>query len=132
MGDMVLHVLLKGFTLVHNNFLMPLKQISCRCYLAVFFSWHLLNTYCDYIYSVVCLQSSKLFLTTNLINVLQWKAKGLVGGAGRGHDGIQSFKQGSSSGSTVLTLDLPALKPTYLEWMKQKHDDTHGVAVSVR
>lgn len=54
-------------------------------------------------------------LTANLVDVLQGQTEGLVSGAGRWQDGIQSLQQGGSRGIAVLALDLPSLEPAHLQ-----------------
>lgn len=55
-----------------------------------------------------------VMLTSNLVDILQGQAEGLVGGAGWGLDGIQSFQQGGPGRTAILPGDLPSLKPGHL------------------
>ena len=47
---------------------------------------------------------------TNFVDVLEWETQGLVCGAGRGEDGIQSVDQGLAAGIALLALNRPSLR----------------------
>ena len=49
--------------------------------------------------------------TADFVDVLQGQTEGLVRGAGRGEDGIQSFQQGLAAGLAFLALNFPSLEP---------------------
>jgi hypothetical protein len=52
--------------------------------------------------------------TANFVDILEGQAKGLVGRASRGDDGIQSFQEGGSLGVSFLAGDFPALVPAHV------------------
>ena len=61
----------------------------------------------------MCLESAHL--TSDLIDILQRQAEGLVRRPRRGLYGIQGLKEGGPGGTTLLACDLPALKPGHLQ-----------------
>jgi hypothetical protein len=62
--------------------------------------------------------------TTNLVDILEWQAEGLVSGACGWDDAVQSLQEGVASGITFLAGDLPALEPWHVGGLLQ-----HVVAV---
>ena len=53
-------------------------------------------------------------LTSNFVDILEGQTQGLIGGPGRGLDGVQGLQQGGPRGIAIFTGDLPALKPGHL------------------
>lgn len=62
-----------------------------------------------------------LLLTSDLVDVLQGQAQGLVCGAGRGQDGVQGLQEGYPARVAFLALHLPAFEPRHLETEKKNH-----------
>uniref|UniRef100_A0A2M4DKJ5 Putative secreted protein n=1 Tax=Anopheles darlingi TaxID=43151 RepID=A0A2M4DKJ5_ANODA len=52
--------------------------------------------------------------TTDFVDILQRQTQGLVGGTGRGQDGIQSLDQALAVSLAFLALDGPSLEPRHL------------------
>lgn len=68
-------------------------------------------------------------LTPDLVHILQWQAQGLVCGASRGEDRVQSLKQGHATCIPFLALHFPALEPWHLsreEKAPMDHGTTYG------
>ena len=59
-------------------------------------------------------------LTSDLVDILQRQAEGLVRGAGRRLNGIKAFQQGDPRRIPIFPCDLPALKPCHLYMEKTK------------
>lgn len=49
--------------------------------------------------------------TANFVDVLEGQAKGLVGGAGRGNDGVEGFQKSGTLGVSFLAGNFPSLVP---------------------
>lgn len=54
--------------------------------------------------------------TTDLVDVLERETEGLVGGSGRGLDGVDGLEKGLTLGNTGLGLLGPSLVPGHAEW----------------
>lgn len=62
--------------------------------------------------------------TANFVDILQGQTQGLVGGTGRGQDGVEGIDEGLAIGVTFLALHLPSLEPGHVgRWFQ------HVVAV---
>jgi hypothetical protein len=52
--------------------------------------------------------------TTDLVDILERKAEGLIGGSDRGLNGVDSFKESKSLDGTGLGFLLPTLEPGHV------------------
>lgn len=69
-------------------------------------------------------------LTSNLVDVLQGQAKGLVSGARRRLDGVQSLQQRGACGISIFPVHPPALEPGRLWRSYTVHFDVTGLSRS--
>ena len=51
-----------------------------------------------------------LSITSNFVDILKGQPEGLIGGTGRGNDGVEGLEEGGSGGLAFLPLNSPSLR----------------------